>query len=53
MATEEKQVGLECSDDETLAAIVDSELSEHGKLTNQAEIALQELKRRTPEQPSG
>ncbi|MBC8273540.1 MAG: hypothetical protein H8E40_01010 [Chloroflexi bacterium] len=49
MATEEEQVGLECLDDETLSAIVDSELREHGKLTSNADIALQELKRRTPE----
>lgn len=49
MATEEKQVGLECLDDEALAAIVDSELREHEKLTYEANIALQELKRRTPE----
>ncbi|MFC1635216.1 hypothetical protein ACFL5Z_10270 [Planctomycetota bacterium] len=49
MATEEKQVGLEALDDETLAAIVDAELREHEKLSYSAEIALQELKRRTPE----
>jgi len=50
MATEEKQVGLECLDDECLAAIVESQLSDHGKLTYEAEIALQELKRRTPDE---
>ncbi|MBL7186289.1 MAG: hypothetical protein ISS70_08175 [Phycisphaerae bacterium] len=50
MATEEKeQVGLECLDDETLAAIVDSELREHEKLTYHAETALEELKKRTPQ----
>ncbi len=49
MATEEKLVGLECLNDEALAAIVDSELREHEKLTHEASIALQELERRTSE----
>ena len=50
MATDQEQkVGLEALEDETLAAIVDFELREHEKLTDEASIALQELKRRTPE----
>ena len=50
MASEkEKAVGLEALDDETLAAIVRTELSEQGKITASAQVALEELNRRTPE----
>ena len=44
---EEEKVGLECLDDECLSAIVDSELREAGKMTPSADIALQELQRRS------
>ena len=45
----EKLAGLELLDDRTLAQIVDSEVSETGKLSSEGTVAFQELARRSGE----
>ncbi len=46
--TEKTKKGLEHVDDETLAAIVESEITEDGKLSYHGQVAFAELANRTP-----
>lgn len=48
MTPEEEKQGLDHLDDETLARIVESEVNEDGHLSESGQIALEELRQRTP-----